>query len=468
MVIKSEDFSVKLIRSEVVTPKQPWHNDHWLPFTNLDLLVPPIDVGSFFCYKKSNDQPTDYATAMVDAIKISLSQALSVFYPLAGEIVYNTAGEPEIHCNNKGIEFIEAVASAELRELNFYNPDESIEGKLMPKRHHGVLAIQVTMLKCGGVVIASMFDHRVADGYSANMFISSWADMTRSQQPTLLPSFRRSILNARRPTTYSASVTNVFLPISDIPSLTTIDPQNELVVDQTAFTSRTYYIEGDQLKRLQTLASENGCRRSKLESFTSFLWKISASFIEDSGYLEHLCYVAVAVDGRRRLSDGEGVEKENLMNAHFGNVLSIPFGGIQSKDLIDMTLSSAANKVHEFLKCAATKEHFMDLIDWVEDQRPKPLISRSFAGIEKAFSMMVSSGQRFSIMDKMDFGWGKLVFGSCHVPMARTDCYVMTMASPVNENDWVVYMHLPRKHLNYIEAHASHLFKPLTADYLKI
>lgn len=137
------------------------------------------------------------------------------------------------------------------------------------------------------------------------------------------------------------------------------------------------------------------------------------------------------------------------------------------QDLNDMTLSSVANEVHDFLTNAATKEHFMDLIDWVEEQRPKPLMSRPFSGVEKAVSIMVSSGQRFSLTDKMDFGLGKLVFGSCHAPASRPDCYVMTMASPANEHDWVVYMHLPRKHLNYVESRASHMFKPLTVDYLK-
>ena len=140
MGVISEDFRVKVKRTEVVASKQPWH-DHWLPFTNLDLLVPPFDVGSFFCYKKPHE-PVD-VTTMVDALKTSLSQALVLFYPLAGEIVHNSAGEPEIHCNNKGVDFIEATADVELRELNFHNPDESIEGKLMPKRLHGVLAIQV-------------------------------------------------------------------------------------------------------------------------------------------------------------------------------------------------------------------------------------------------------------------------------------------------------------------------------------
>ena len=139
------------------------------------------------------------------------------------------------------------------------------------------------------------------------------------------------------------------------------------------------------------------------------------------------------------------------------------------QDLKDMPLSVVANKVHEFLISAATKDHFLELIDWVEDQRPKALMSRPFARTDqKGFAIMVSSGQRLSIMDKMDFGWGKLVFGSCHVPTTRNDCYVMTMGSPINGDDWVVYMHLPTKLLHYIETRASHVFKPLTADYLKL
>ncbi|XP_076914234.1 coniferyl alcohol acyltransferase-like [Bidens hawaiensis] len=452
MGVKAEG-SVKVIRTETVA--------------NLDLLVPPFDVGSVFCYKKSHES-TD-VTTMVDALKASLSKALTLFYPLAGEIVRNSAGEPEIHCNNKGVDFIVAAAEVKLHELNFHYPHVSFEGKMVPKRSHGVLAIQVTTLKCGGMVIACMFDHRVTDGYSTNMFVSSWANMTRSQPPSFLPSFRRSVLNARHPTLYAPSIANMFLSVSNLPSLQTDKRCESNDLDHQDFNiSRMYYMEGDQLKRLQLSASENGWQRSKLVSFTSFLWKITAKFMEDSGHVDHICNIAVAVDGRRRLSEGEGVEKENLMAAHFGNVLSIPFGRIQAKDLKDMPLSSVATKVHKFLKSAANKEHFLDLIDWVEDQRPRQLMSRPFAGTEKAVSIMVSSGQCFSIMDKMDFGWGKLVFGSCYVPMTRRDCYVMTMASPVKVDDWVVYMHLPRKHLNYMETHASHLFKPLTTAYLKL
>ncbi|KAK1406593.1 hypothetical protein QVD17_42034 [Tagetes erecta] len=198
----------KVIGKEVVRAQEPW-TDHWLPFTNLDLLVPPFDVGSFFCYKKPAHDIS--FLDMLNTLKASLSHALALYYPLAGEIMWNAVdGENQIRCNNRGVDFVEVVANVELKELNLYNPDESIEGKLIPKKMHGVLAIQVTELKCGSIVIGCMFDHRAADGYSANMFISSWADITRSETPSLLPSFQRSMLNPRCPTTYSPSINDMF------------------------------------------------------------------------------------------------------------------------------------------------------------------------------------------------------------------------------------------------------------------
>ncbi|KAI3744187.1 hypothetical protein L1987_57263 [Smallanthus sonchifolius] len=431
-------FVVKVTDKVVVHAEEPL-NDHWLPFTNLDLLVPPFDVGSFFCYKKPSHGSFPNK---LNTLKASLSRALALYYPLAGEILWNAAaGENQINCNNRGVDFIEVVADVELKELNLYNPDYSIEGKLIPKKLHGVLAIQVTELKCGGIVIGCMFDHRAADGYSANMFISSWADVTRSETPSMLPSFQRSILNPRCPTTYSSSINDVF-SLFEPPTKPNHDQNNNS--GDHALINRVYYIEGEQLNKVQLLASENGRRRSKLEAFTSFLWKLVALSMVDSGNHNKLCNVALAVDGRSRLSEGDGEEKEKLMASHFGNVLSMPSGSKISQELKAMSLSSIATDVHEFLQTATTKDHFLDLIDRVEERRTQPLVAIAFAS--KEMSVMVSSRTRFHIMDKMDFGWGKVEFGSCHVPSGREDCYVMTLPSPTNNNDWVVYMHLPMKH----------------------
>lgn len=57
-------------------------------------------------------------------------------------MVPNIVGEPELLCNNRGVDFVEAVADIELQCINFYNPDDSIEGKFVPKKKNGVIAIQ--------------------------------------------------------------------------------------------------------------------------------------------------------------------------------------------------------------------------------------------------------------------------------------------------------------------------------------
>ena len=112
--------------------------DHWLPMSNLDLLLPPIDVGVFFCYKKALAFDES-----VNIVKKSLAQALALFYPFAGEVVQNILGEPELLCNNRGVDFIHAYADIELKNIDLYNPDDSVERKLVPVKKQGVLMVQV-------------------------------------------------------------------------------------------------------------------------------------------------------------------------------------------------------------------------------------------------------------------------------------------------------------------------------------
>ena len=118
--------------------------EHWLPLSNLDLLLPAMDVGVFFCYKKppAKQSKTTFAT-MVSSLKASLAQALVTYYPFAGEVVTNPVGEPELLCNNRGVDFVEAYADVQLQELRLNNPDESVERKLLPKKKEGVLCVQV-------------------------------------------------------------------------------------------------------------------------------------------------------------------------------------------------------------------------------------------------------------------------------------------------------------------------------------
>lgn len=443
-------FKVQVNKTDAVAAVLPLQ-DHWLPLSNLDLLLPPVDVAVFFCYSAAGS-PFDRTLAV---LKKALAQTLVSYYPFAGRLVKNAAGEPEIFCNNSGVDFVEAAADVDLRDLDLHNPDDSVEGKLVPARKHAsILAVQVTRLQCGGVVVACTFAHQVADAYSANMFLVSWAEMARHEPPSRWPCFRRSLLLPRRPGVYDSAVDGMYIPTSSLPP-----PENQSD-DQAAARSRIYYITAERINKLQSQAnSENSGRRTKLEAFSAFLWKIVASG-------DHRYRLGIVVDGRSRLI-GDDCNNAKLIPSLFGNVLSIPFGEIQAHELKSKSLNWIANRVNEFLQPALTKEHFLGLIDWMEERRPAAAVSRIYAGeaTEAERAVVVSSGQHFPV-GKMDYGWGPPVFGSYHFPWGGKSGYVMPMQSPKGNGDWVVYVHLVQAQLDLIETNAAHVFTPLTSDYL--
>ncbi|KAF8400186.1 hypothetical protein HHK36_013482 [Tetracentron sinense] len=448
----SGEFAVTISRKEVVASILPLH-EHWLPFSNLDLILPPVDVSVFFCYRKPTKRENFTFASVVSVLKNAMAQALVSYYAFAGEVVQNCAGEPELLCNNQGVDFVEAYADVELRELDLYNPDASVEGKLVPEKKNGVLSVQVSGLKCGGVVVACTFDHRIADAYSANMFLVAWAEIAQSKEISSQPSFRRSLLNPRRPGCYDASLDNMYVPVSMLLPPTDPEPgaDDHLI-------SRIYYVTAEDIKGLQSRASSSGYRRSKLEAFSAFLWQIVA---RGAGENAKRCKMGIVVDGRSRLSDDHG-----LMGSYFGNVLSIPFGEASIGELTSMPLCWVADTVHDYLERAVTKDHFLDLIDWVEAHRPEPALAKIYCdGTQDGASFVVSSGQRFPV-SKMDFGWGRPAFGSYHFPWGGDAGYVMPMPSATKDGDWVVYLHLLKSHLELLEKEAADVFKPMTSDYL--
>uniref|UniRef100_A0A453CSK7 Uncharacterized protein n=1 Tax=Aegilops tauschii subsp. strangulata TaxID=200361 RepID=A0A453CSK7_AEGTS len=127
---------VTIMSATTVAPALPLQ-EHRLPLSNLDLLLPPIDVGVFFCYL----HPAPTAAALKEA----LAKVLVAYHPLAGEVVANGDGEPELLCNCRGVDFTEASAGdTELRELRLGIVDEGVD-KLVPSKKAGVISLQVVL-----------------------------------------------------------------------------------------------------------------------------------------------------------------------------------------------------------------------------------------------------------------------------------------------------------------------------------
>ncbi|XP_010251800.1 PREDICTED: shikimate O-hydroxycinnamoyltransferase-like [Nelumbo nucifera] len=450
-------FKVSLKRKEVVATVLPLQ-EQYLQLSNLDLLLPPLDVGVFFCYQKPRKQENLTFTSMVRILKKALSEALVSYYPLSGEIVINSVGEPMLLCNNRGVDFIEACADVDLQDVQFYNPDSSL-ANIVPERKEGVLCVQATELRCGAILVACTFDHRVVDAHSANMFLVAWAELVQSRPISIIPSFTRSLLNPRSPTCYDPSFDDMYVavPRSMLPPPTVPKPGADHLI------SRIYYVRAQDIDYLQSLSNSNNYKkRSKIESFSAFLWKIIAKTSSDDA---ERCKMGIVVDGRRRLSNGVEDTTCSMVN-YFGNVLSIPFGKKAVGDLKTKPLDWVANVVHDYLKDAVTKEHFLGLIDWVEEHRPEAALATIYCSKrEDGPAFVVSSGQGFPV-SKVDFGWGRPVFGSYHFPWNGEAGYVMPMPSSSGNGDWIVYMHLLKGQLEFLEVEASDVFRPLTSDYL--
>ncbi|XP_021766032.1 shikimate O-hydroxycinnamoyltransferase-like [Chenopodium quinoa] len=453
-----EEFQVRVKRKEKVVPI---HHiiEHRLPLSNLDLLLPPEDVGVFFYYKCPNyGSRFSSFGQLVSTLKTALAQALVHFYVFSSEVVHNSKGEVELMCNNQGVEFTEVYADVELYDdLNLYNPDVSVEGKLLPKKNkqRNVFSVQATKLKCGGIVVGCTFDHRVADAYSTNMFLVSWAEIANSKPISMVPSFTRSLLNARYPCLYDPSLNEMYVPISSL----TLGKNELLSSKHEPLVSRIYHVNAKEIDYIQSQAEG-----TKLESFSAFMWKLiskHASITEGNPSIgsSRMCKMGIVVDGRTRLGNkGNCNKQKRLISSYFGNVLSIPFSEKRICDLNSKPLNWVAQEVQKIVEKAVNNVHFPDLVDWIEVHRPEPCLAKIYSsGTDDGPAFVMSSGQRFPI-SKVDFGWGKPMFGSYHFPWDGNAGYVMPMVSSTENGDWIVYMHLTEGQLKFIEKEASHVF----------
>ncbi|KAL1822253.1 hypothetical protein ACET3Z_009031 [Daucus carota] len=429
---------------EVVAPFAPLRV-HRLPMSNLDLLFPPFDVGVLFFY----DAGSLKTEMMIRMMKKGLSQVLVSFYSLAGEVVLNNEGEPEILCNNRGVDFVQAIADRELRRLNLHKLDVSVYANFFPVKKRGVLSVQVTEMKCGGLVIGCSFDHRVADAHSITKFLVAWADMTRSNHSkdhkiasVSSPDYCRSLLEPRNPIHPDPALNNMYMLVEDA----SVDsPQAPPVFH---LQSRIYKINACQLQHLQSLAGPN---RTKFEAFSALLWKLLAKAATED---KKRCKLGIVVDGRDYLNKS--------MENYFGNVLSAPYSDASVVELKSMPLSEIADKVHACVECAANNEHFRGLVDWIECHRPRQPMYKIFSFLPsdtEEVAVVVSSGQHFPV-HKMDFGWGHPSVMSVFFPWEGTTGYVMPLPSATDDGDWIVYMHLFERHLDFVEKEAPHIFEP--------
>ncbi|KAJ0260436.1 hypothetical protein HA466_0066390 [Hirschfeldia incana] len=170
-----KDLKLEMMGREVIKPATPSPHDH-LQLSIVDFCCPAVYVSIIFLYN-SEELVTASAEIISSKLKRSLSETLSRFYPLAGEIE-----GVSINCNDKGAVFTQARTHLLLPEFLKNRNVNSLE-ELYPKIEAGdspskwpLLSAHVTFFGSGsGVAVSVSVSHRICDASSLHMLLTDWA-----------------------------------------------------------------------------------------------------------------------------------------------------------------------------------------------------------------------------------------------------------------------------------------------------
>ncbi|GFP88340.1 vinorine synthase [Phtheirospermum japonicum] len=357
------EFEIKITSQESIKPSSPTPEPlqkYQLSF--LDQIAPPVFMPLVYFYQTHGDK---------NHLKISLSQALSIFYPLAGRQLDGASFD----CNDQGAPFFEAEANCNLSEL-VKNPDPKNMNKLIPYKLDDVrnlgMAVQITSFRCGGLSIGLLISHKIADALSFFSFANTWAATARGGGGGLPPP----------PKFESAAI----FPPRDVAGFvrSTGTPKDELVC-------KIFTFPAEKISELRERFFSGGRAPTRVEALSAFIWTRFISVTETKPDPNKIYTVLHTVNLRNRLDPA-------LTEYHFGNIcraaIATPAVGDGGSELM--------KKVREAIQGVSGDEEGAKHLDFIKER-----MARFVKGELVPFNF--TSLCRFPLYEA-DFGWGKPVW----------------------------------------------------------
>ncbi|KAL3357643.1 hypothetical protein AABB24_018049 [Solanum stoloniferum] len=167
---------IEIVSMELIKPVSPTPN-HFkcFEYSFLDQMAIPLyaPLALFYPPPHSNyEQAISINSSRLLVLKKSLSETLTRYYPFAGRIK-----GVSIECNDEGAPFYEAFAhNYEFLTKDFLpNTVAEVGSSVFHNSTLYPLLVQVTLFKCGGMVICMCAFHKVADGATLYGLANAWA-----------------------------------------------------------------------------------------------------------------------------------------------------------------------------------------------------------------------------------------------------------------------------------------------------
>ncbi|KAK8655516.1 hypothetical protein V6N13_108091 [Hibiscus sabdariffa] len=397
-------LEVEVIFEEIIKPSSPTpHELRHYQLSSIDRQVAPVYNHLVLFYPTRTDVPTDNINIPdLPHFKLSVSQALTHFYPLAGRIRNNSF----VDCNDEGIPFKEARVKCRLSDF-LHDPVPEEANKLFPfplvDAVELPMGIQFNTFDCGGIGVGLCISHKIGDALSYFTFLNTWAAVARGDKKKIvLPEFVSAKL---------------FPPLNVSVPEPTSGPTNEKKIG----TKRVVFTSSKIEEIREKYAAENEIRPSRIEALSAFIWR---RFIASTKEKPSPNVILHTVNLRTRFDPA-------LPAQCFGNMFhltrTVPCMDKEKDDVCNNLVSQMRDSIRkidrEYVRKLQAGE---DLSEGAENSTSKG----------ETIPFIFTSLCRFPLYEA-DFGWGKPVWVSSGNLSTRNLVVFMDTANGDGIEAWI-------------------------------
>ncbi|KAK9060379.1 hypothetical protein SSX86_021083 [Deinandra increscens subsp. villosa] len=374
----------------------------------MDLLNPKLYIPMLLFYPNNRDEVGGLtAEQKAIALKKSLSESLTRYYPFAGR--FTTPTSPYVDCNDEGVLFLEARNDNQLdtfRRMSWH--DETLDQLFVDDlvfykntSSKNVVAVQLNHFACGGVGLAVSLAHAIGDGSTLGSFLSHWASVARygsidhKEVVPLNPHFIRS-------------------PRSDS---TQSEPGTKKVIKKldNNFASRKFVFPNSKLNELKYKVAGTGAGSindpTRVEVLTSLLYTTAVAAATTKTGCFKPSYLHFMVNVREKF-----VHK--LPQSTVGNFVKVVM--VKTMNASESSLSWVVEEMRKKKLEVGGIESVQKLAEWTKDGN---LENGDLENVVKG-SYKCSSLCGFPF-HKLDFGWGKPTGTTLAIKAADKSGFVM-------------------------------------------
>ncbi|KDP38549.1 hypothetical protein JCGZ_04474 [Jatropha curcas] len=424
----------------LISPIVPTPN-HSLYLSNLDdQKFLRFSIKYLYLFKKS---------VTSDILKYSLSKVLVDYYPLAGRLRTSSDDDQklEVDCNGEGAVFAEAfmdITAEHFLELS-KKPNRSWRKLLYKVEAQSFLdipplVVQVTNLRCGGMILCTAINHCLCDGIGSSQFLQAWAHVTTKPNLDLpfSPFHSRHVLKPRNPTQitfshpgYIRNATNNFKDGEPMGLNHYLQSQPLVPASLTFTTSHILHLKRQCVPSLKC---------TTFETLASHTWRSWVRSLDLSPSLNVKLLFSVNV--RKKLTPA-------MPQGYYGNGFVLGCAQTVVKDLVTNNLHHGVKLVQQ-AKSSLNDDHVRSMIDLLEDKTVKTDLSAS---------LVISQWSKLGLED-LEFGEGKPL----HMGPLTSDIYCLFLPVIGDVDAVTVLVSLPESVVGKFEYYMKDDFWDIEAN----